>query len=208
MLTVDTAPFAALCRDLAALSGASVESTIGYEAAKVLETALRLTPVVKLPALRKKILNARAITTDIGSGRKVYFLDRRYSPAVWQRLQTARTQRLKAKVGARGVTRQSWYLLCRELGFAVDVPAYVRRATPSDGRRYDNVRASRTGRRARFTIRVSNAMPVLLAPIIGGDRILARAIARRRAYFRRNVRQDVFRQLGTIARRYPGIRTA
>ena len=183
-VAVNTSKFDAMCRELGRMTGSSQASVVKYETAKVVEKAASLTIVAKTALIRKTVERLKVTKKQ-------------------------KKQELDARIGARGLARQGWWQFGRLLAFAVKVPAFVTRAKPSDGKEYPAAESFRViNTFGRYIIRIRTERPTLLVPFVGGERALRRAMNGRAAYFRRNLKHGVFNDVKTIARRYPGVRTA
>ncbi len=219
--------FNAMCRSLGQMTGAGFEKAVEYEAAKVMEAAVRLTPAAKLGVVRAKHDNAgfsaqpeTLYTPQSASGRKVraaarriggkllYDLTHRYPDALWAAISERRAAHLKAIIAARGLSKRTWVQLARLFGFEITAAGFVKKAVPAhapEAAFLGNMRFRRLGSRSTFTLFIENAQPTVNK--IGGEFILQRAMNRRVNFFRQNLKRLVFESAAAVAKRYPGVRT-
>lgn len=201
-------------------SGASFETVVENETAKILEACVKATPAAKVANIRARIENqefgfydTREFTPKRPSkapvsknGYKRYYLLNRYPAALWKIIAAQRKADLQSRVRARGLTKQSWFMLAQAFGLVLNVPGYVANALPRNGKSHpENVVAQKIRENGRVIFRGTNAMPIL--KWVGGRRILNRAIAGRVKFFETNLRKGVFDDIEQIAAKYPGIKT-
>jgi hypothetical protein len=147
----------------------------------------------------------KAYTVDLGNGRKTYWLENRYPDALWARIEAARKKSLHRKIKARGLSKQSWWLLAARAGLQINAPGFVKKAVASTTLTYpENFTARQVNRRDEVGIFFSNAQPTV--PWAGGQRALRKAINGRVGFFRRNLKLGVFKDMKKIAVAYPGLR--
>lgn len=180
---VDTRPFNAMCRQLARISGASFQGVVDYEVAKVTEKSISGVPAAKIEKIKKSVASTYASREE-------------------------KERLFKAKRAARGLAKQGFRNIGVALGLDLRAPGYVARATPSDGRTYDNTTVTRRGSGGRYRVTVATSQPTLLVPGVGGERVFRAAIRGRVKYFQASLRKGVFDSVREIARRYPGVRTS
>lgn len=204
-VTVDTAPWNAMCRDLSRLTGAPFESVVDYEAARSLEAALRYTPVASVAKIRANVDAQKVVTYDLGNGLQRYYLSNRYPAPLWGQIQQRRAEGLKRKLRARGLSKQAFAKLAQSAGLVIRKPAFVSKAVPSTGRTYDNETVHRQRSLGRYGLFVASSMPTLGTARVAGQRRLQRALDGRVKFFRRNVSLRVFDRASTIAKKYPGV---
>lgn len=206
---IDTTNFNRMVKKLARITpGVSLQRVLEHEVAAVMEKTISGTKTATVAKIRTAAEKRRAGRHDVGNGRKIYFYDNRYPDALWKRIAAQRKASLQRKLKARGLSKRSWMALAQAAGLKVTAPAFVGKATPSDGKNYDavNYRTRRIRRGPRYGIWVSNAQPTVQTFNAGGRRALARAINGRVRYFETNLKKRVFEQVQTIARAYPGFR--
>jgi hypothetical protein len=119
-------------------------------------------------------------------------------------IHNSRTARLNAKLGARGLAKQSFANLAKAIGGHVGrVPSYVSAANYL-GRQYpENVSALEGSTPAGFVLTTFNNSPI--AGYAGGAWAILGAMQGRVAYFRRNMKHRRFQSMASRARAYPGI---
>lgn len=201
-VNIDTTGFDRAIRDIARLSGASVEKVVAAESEKVLESAIRSTPAARAGRIRA----SHRTRTHVRHEGKTYNLKWRVPTAVWSAIQAKRKRSLRARLAARGLAKQSWLKLAHAEGLRASAPGFVSKAVASTGKEYPgNFSAARLGRGGTFGIRFKNAQPTVQTPSVRGRRIIAKAIAGRRKFFERNLREGVFSDLKAIRFKYPGV---
>lgn len=104
----------------------------------------------------------------------------------------------------RGLAKQSWLAMGQKLGLSLDSPAYVKNAKVNDKLYDQEVKVSENKVGGRFTLILENSMIATIASM--GRFAIIKAINRRAAYFRRNLKMGVFDKVSTTARKYPGLR--
>jgi len=231
---IDTTAFNRMCRQMADLTCTPFEQIVQYEAAKVLEGAAAKTTSASISKIKsadekmpfkfcpvdmylpKVTYEGRGGPTHIfGSARRVvsgmvnYCLSNRYPDLLWSLIQDNRLRSVKAKIGARGLSKKSWWELGKTFGVQIKIPAYAKKAKPSDGKEHPgNVHSTKTGAGAQFTLHVVNSQPTVNNPGVGGSRVIQVAITGRAKYFERNVCHKVFESVAAVAKKYPGVKVA
>lgn len=113
-------------------------------------------------------------------------------------------QEMQELLKRRGLAKQSWLAMGNKLGLSVEAPAYVKKAQVK-GKLYDQkVKVTEKKVGGLFTLVLENSMQAAIASM--GRYAIIKAINRRSAYFRRNLKVGVFNKVATIARKYPGLR--
>jgi hypothetical protein len=196
-----TRNFNRMLADLAAIDPTiSFADIIKNEATAVIGLALRYT----------RAANAGKIRADHAAREWVTFGGKKYNIAewklpneLWARVQRWRGERLRTKLNARGLAKQSWLHLATELGKQVAAPAYVVNAN-FRGLQYPmNADKREEGSSTNYALTIINSSPVVL--FAGGELALLRGMARRTRYFRTNMAHHFYRSLATRASKYPGI---
>jgi hypothetical protein len=121
-----------------------------------------------------------------------------------QAIQDKRAARLTTKIGARGLSKQSFANLAKVIGGRIGaIPGYVSSAN-YQGRRYpENVSALEASTPAGFILTTFNNSPIV--GFAGGAWAILGAMQGRVSYFRRNMKHRRFQTLASRARAYPGI---
>jgi hypothetical protein len=215
-IEVDTSAFDGMCYELAKMAGAPPDNALREEVGKVLSRAIELTPAASVDKIRRQQTNqayamepATLYTPknlhrrNVRNGRVLYKLTNRYPDTLWQKIQQQRNKDLKKKLDARGLAKQSWWIIGNLLGLNVSAPAYVTRAVPSTGKRYADETANVDRQEGELAYEFENSQPTINA--IEGAKILQQAINGRVNYFMANVSHDVFSKMETIAKKYPGV---
>lgn len=202
-------------RGLAKVSGESVPRIVDFEASKVLEKCISLTP-----ASNEAKITANALDREWGNhklqyipkrkfrgklsknGFKRYRYDNRYPDPVWTQISEQRLASIRKRVPRAGLSKASWYRLAQVAGLTVKAPNYVKNAKPK-------IDANAAVRRVRqtgvYSINFRNAQPTIQK--IGGTQILRRALNGRAAYFRKNMEKGVLDDMAKFAKAYPGLVT-
>jgi hypothetical protein len=219
---VDTRQFNAMCHQLATLSAQKFDKVVVSEVKSVLSQTVKNTPAIKVGKTvsrhRTALYSAQPASMYLPkhsykhgtrltkNGYVTYYLKNRYPDALWSEISARRAARLRAVLAARGLAQKSWDQIAEKLGVTLDIPNYVRRATPSDGGTYDNVSARQEKSDRRILIEITNAQPTVNIPQVGGARALERAVKGRIKFFEQNANRAVFGDVKKIATAYPGFK--
>lgn len=205
-LTVEivTRDFNRMLRDLTSIDTAiEFRSVVKHEAGKVVESSLRYTKAAQVQKIREASANREWVTYN---GKKYNVQDWRMPDPLWAQINRFRRARLETKLAARGLGKQSWLHMVREISEQIKFPAFVDRANYR-GKQYPVDADSREeGTSSNYALTIINSSPVM--QYAGGQSVLIRAINGRTRYFRRNMEHHAFRTLATRARAYPGIWTS
>lgn len=199
-----TSNFNRMLADLAGIDAAvEFRSVVRHEAVKVVEKSLSYTRAARVASIRAGQA-AKEWTTFNG---KKYHIAEWYLPdKLWAAIQAKRRATLQRKLNARGLSKQSWLHMARQLGGTIAAPAYVDRAN-YDGKQYPiDADSLEEGRATNYALTIINSSPIVQAA--GGQSALLRAMNGRARYFERNMAHHAFRTLATRARAYPGIWTS
>jgi hypothetical protein len=174
-LTIDTSNFNRAMRDLSRLSGVSFKQVILSETGAILQKTISNQVAADASKIR-----ARQAKGKISKPQMQELLRR------------------------RGLAKQSWLAIARQLGVPIQAPAYVTKATVM-GKAYDQ-QVSTSERRggSRVTLIIENSMQAAVKSM--GRVALLKAINGRAAYFRNNLRRGVFSKVSAIAKKYPGLK--
>lgn len=147
-----------------------------------------------------------------GSGKTFHPMSEffRYGNPRWVRYQGFLDQLKNKQIEVRmvmGRAAQSWVQIAEALGISINVPGYVRNATPFKGGK----RISGFSRKIRSVngaiIEMTNTNPVLLGTI-DGNRVLQTSINGRLKYFRHGVTEGYLADVRATAARYQGLKAA
>lgn len=178
-------------------------AVVKHEAGKVVESALRFTKSAQVAKIRADSENREWVTFG---GKKYNVQDWRMPDPLWAQLTKFRRERLATKLAARGLGKQSWLHMARQIGQQIKFPAFVDRANYR-GQQYPVDADSREeGSSRNYALTIINSSPVM--EHAGGQSTLMRAMNGRTRYFERNMQHHAFRSLATRARAYPGIWTS
>jgi len=187
-------------RALAKITGMSFRDVVRYETGKILESAVKKTRAAKVAAIRKSVLS-RTVTSVQG---KRYYMRNRYSDSLWKKIQDSLKRSIRNRLTSRGLSKKSWKQLAEKLGITIAVPAYVAKATARTGDHPSNAKAAEKKSGQQFGIVMVNERtydPKIVSAIRS-------AMGSRTAYFKRNLKNDVFKKASDIAARYPGLRAS
>lgn len=142
---------------------------------------------------------------------------RRWSDARWAAYQAQEAQRRSAMQSAAdriiprvaasvGLARRSWWDACEELGLAslMTVPAYVKKARPSNHRSYTNGFGTDESSAFKTLLVIRNDSP-LLEKKGAGINALRNALNSRQTAFEKEITTGVFDDFKSLAQRYPGV---
>lgn len=123
---------------------------------------------------------------------------------LWGQIEQYRQNKLAIKLAARGMSKQSWYLLAQKIRPVLQsVPAYVIEANYK-GRQYPEDSSSlETNTPAGYLLTVLNSSPVVR--FANGGWALLGAMQGRVSFFRQNMKHRSFQTQESRARKYPGI---
>lgn len=134
---------------------------------------------------------------------KVYKMSNRYPDALWSELGGWVDNKIKIKLAARGLSKQSWYWLGLQLGATGSAPRYVQQANYKGLTFPQNANHSEEGDGGGFALTILNASPIVQAA--GGKQALLGAMAGETKYFHRNMENRAFATLESRIKKYPGV---
>ena len=203
-------------RQLARLTGRSFRDVVRAEARSIFEVASRRIRSAKVSEIRKNVeerpfvpieqdfysARDRAGVRVTANGFIKYSTDNRYPDQLWAEMQRRKKASIARRIKARGLSRKSMLQVAQSLGMKINVPGYVQSAS-KDGKDYpDNARASESGTSA-YTIS-GQVTRTYDRSIFSAFRSAMRG---RTAYFRRNLRNGVFKSAKDIGQKYPGLKS-
>ena len=206
-LTVDTAKFNALVRDLARNTGRSVPQIVDGETAAILSRALTLTKSAKVAKLREGAADFEWMTLP---GKRRVKRTWRLPAKDWQLVQARQREKLAKFLGARGLSKKQFLVIASQLGIKLaGVPTYVARAV-SMSKEYRNKINSTTGRNKTpltYTVGFVLKYPLAFFREVGMASALNSAVRGRVAFFKRNLKEGVFKDQASIAAKYGAVVT-
>jgi hypothetical protein len=121
---------------------------------------------------------------------------------VWKKKMVLVALNIELKLEARGIDQKSWYGIIEKLGNnQVQVPEFVRRARPINGRvRTVSFAATEGANTPKPVVVIANTSGV--ASATGGSRKLASAITIRRKFFRNSMKKGFFEDAKFVAKNY------
>ncbi len=209
-LVLKTQEFSGFLKQLRATLGdrTTMPKVVDSEVSKVLERAVALTG----KADRKKIeqrVEARAVfnvdgqkwrTRDWKTGKAWHV-----PAAVWAKIQGFRKQSLARRLAAIGLSKQSFYLLAKLLGYEISAPAFVKAATAKGGDTARDVSVKREVSNEKYGLTISNAMPILRYDPPAGKQAFFSALAGRIGFYKKNLALGVFNSIARTAAKYKGV---
>ena len=200
-LRLEIGKFNSAMRELgASLAGhATMEQVIDAEVGKILEAALAGTDAATVSSIRSSSESRLYITR----GGKKYKLSNRYPNNLWRSISAQRKASLVRKLAARGLAKQSFLALAREVGVEVKAPGYVAAATTPRHSNADNVETRRDYKNEAYGIMVRDSSPLIRWT--GARQAFFAAVAGRRNFYAQNLKHGVFKDLAKVAAKYPGL---
>lgn len=203
--------FSAFCRNLADKLGdyVTLQNVIDFEVAKILEKTISLTGKADASKIKSRVAQ-RAVFT-IGD-RKWYTREPEKGgkgwhvpDSVWTLIEAKRARELTRKLAKIGLSKNSWWLLAQKAGFIIEVPAFVSSAHTTFQSIEPDVSVLRQMQTGKYGIEIENQMPILRFDPVNGTQALYAAIAGRLNFFKQNLEHGVFRDIHSIAAKYPGL---
>jgi len=186
-------------RALAKLTGASFRDVIRYETGKIMESAVKKTRSAQVQLIEKNARSAKVRTLPNG---KTYLMRWKMPDAVWAAILRQISNTIKRRKAARGLAKKSWKQVAASLGITVSVPAYVAKAA-SRGNDYPSNATARENKSGNNFF-ISGTNERTYDPSI--VKALRASMGARLSYFRRNLKNGVFKTARETAARYPGLR--
>jgi hypothetical protein len=183
--------------EIARTAGVTYEEVVKSETQKILEAASKNTVAAQVKLIEA---NERAQPVRVLNG-KIYYMKNRYPDALWAQLQAKVRRSIQLSKDARGLAKKSWKQVAERLGLDVAVPGYVSSATTRWGDYPDNAQATEERRNSDFAILIKNGR-TYSASVFDAIR---KAMNGREKFFKENLKQGIFKNIGTIAAKYPGL---
>jgi len=186
--------------EIAKAAGVTYKEVVRSEAAKILEAASKNTAAAQVKLIEE---NAKAAAWRKLSNGKTYKMSWKMPDAVWLLVQKQIAASIKRRKAARGLAKKSWKQVADDLGLSIAVPSYVEAATtpkgdyPSDGKAIEETSGS------DFAIVLRNSRTY--SPSVFDA--IRKAMNGREKFFRKNMELGVFKNIETIAAKYPGLYT-
>lgn len=191
--------------EIARSAGVTYEEVVKSETQKILEAASRYTVAAQVRSIEAFVRGTVARTV---AGKTYLMAGSAHAPRGWRlrdETWTAVQSQISASINrrkeARGLSKKSWKQIAERLGFDISVPSYVAAATTRGGDYPENAQAREDRNGSDFSITLSNSR-TYSASVFDAIR---RAMNGRERFFKENIRQGVFRNIETIASRYPGL---
>ena len=216
-VTIDATNFNAAMRQLAKLTGLSMDKVIKGELAKILEKTVTKTKPASSKLIRERYTyregqkpsrrligrvtingrrrNVASIKPSINrGGKKVRNPD-------WQLLQQKLKAEMKHALEMRGLAKATWLKQARDMRLTIKVPAYVTKAYKHLGTAAA-VTWAKVTKRKPYVITVKNAARVPMVKQVGGYGAFKRALNGRQRFFETNLSKGVFNKSKTMTEKY------
>lgn len=186
--------------EIAKAAGVTYKDVVRSEAAKILEAASKNTAAAQVKLIEERAKAAAWRKLDNG---KKYKMSWKMPDAVWLLVQKQIAASIKRRKAARGLAKKSWKQVADDLGLTIAVPSYVESATTPKGDYPEDGKATEESKGSDFAIVLRNSRTY--SPSVFDA--IRKAMNGREKYFRENLKQGVFKSIGTIAAKYPGLYT-
>ena len=191
--------------EIARAAGVTYEEVVKSETQKILEAASKNTAAAQVKSIEAFVKGKIARTV----GGKTYLMNgSAYAPRgwrlrdeAWSAVQTQIASSIKRRKEARGLSKKSWLQIAERLGFDISVPGYVSAATTRGGDYPENAQAREDRQGSDFSITLSNSRTYSSSVFDA----IRKAMNGREKFFKENLKQGVFKSIGTIAAKYPGL---
>ena len=201
--------------EIARAAGVTYEEVVKSETQKILEAASKNTVAAHVKSIEKNV-RSKPVRT-IGANKYLVKASADWSApsgwnkptpngwrlpdGVWAAAMSQISASIKRRKEARGLSKKSWKQIAERLGFDISVPSYVAAATTRGGDYPENAQAREERKGSDFSITLSNAR-TYSASVFDAIR---KAMNGREKFFKENLKQGVFKNIGTIAAKYPGL---
>ena len=191
--------------EIARAAGVTYEEVVKSETQKILEAASKNTAAAQVKSIEAFVKGKVARTV----GGKTYLMNGsahaprgwRLRDEAWAAVQTQIASSIKRRKEARGLSKKSWLQIAERLGFDISVPGYVSAATTRGGDYPENAQAREDRQGSDFSITLSNSRTYSSSVFDA----IRKAMNGREKFFKENLKQGVFKSIGTIAAKYPGL---
>lgn len=209
-LVLKTQEFSGFLKQLRATLGdkTTMQKVVDSEVSKVLEKAVALTGKADRSKIEKRV-EARAVFNIEG---KKYVTRNwktgqpwRVPNAVWSQIQSLRKQSLTRRLAAIGLSKQSFYLLAKRLGYEIAAPGFVKAAKAKSGDTDRDVSIRRDATPDKYGVTITNAMPILRYDPPSGTQAFFSALSGRIGFYKKNLAMGVFDSVSRTAAKYKGV---
>ena len=198
-LTIENLGLVRAFDEIAKAAGVTYQDVVRSETQSILTSALKNTRAAKVAAI-ESFVNSR---TRRKVGTKSYNPKWKLPAPIHAEIQKQIKADLKERKDARGLAKKSWQQLAKSLGITVQAPGFVEKAN-AKGEDYP---ADATGKEVKstseFYVEITNSRTY--------DRMIFDAIRKamrgREKFFKRNLKEGVFKKIESIASKYPGLAT-
>lgn len=202
-LRVDLTKFNLMLGELASATGRSKAQVVDSEVTAILNKTIEKVPPASVSKIREYYDQREWVTFQ---GTKYNLKTKRYPAYLWRDIQDFLFKQKNDRIARRGLTKQGWYVLGKQLGLAVVAPDYAVAATVRGRVQKQEVTGTRqaSGKNVnKYVIRLINGSP--LNRWTGGRAALMSAIGGRMNFFATNLKKGVFDDASAIAKKYPGL---
>ncbi len=210
-LVIKTEEFTGFLKQLRATLGdrTTMQRVVDSEVSKVLERAVELTGKADRSKIMDRVAKRSVFNVD---GKKYLTRDWKTGKAwhvpnaVWSTIEKLRAQSLKQRIAAIGLSKQSFYLIAKKLGFDIAAPAFVKAAVNKQGRDTDSdARIQREQSENKYALMIQDTMPILKFSPPAGKQAFFSALAGRINFYKANVAHGVFDSVAKTAAKYKGV---
>jgi len=183
----------------------NMQEVVDHEVGRIVNQAIKKTKKATIRSIRRSQLETRPPwrTYDIGNGMKKYNLENRYPDAVWARIQGRIKESLTLKYNARELARRVWVEVLNKLGQKVEATGQAQKAQSKNFVAASAAGVERTRGEGNYAVAIENSFGK--NRWVGAAQALFGAIAGRRRFFLQNVAKGVFKDLKSVAAKYPGM---
>ncbi len=185
--------------EIAKSAGVTYKEVVRSEAAKILEAASKNTLAAQVQLIEK---NVKASPRRKLNG-KLYNMAWKMPDALWAQAQAQIAASIKRRKAARGLAKKSWKQVADDLGLSIAVPSYVEAATTPKGDYPGDGKATEESKGSDFAIVLRNSRTY--SPSVFDA--IRKAMNGRQKFFLKNMELGVFKNIETIAAKYPGLYT-
>ena len=191
--------------EIARTAGVTYEAVVKSETQKILEAASKNTVAAQVKSIeafvKGKVARTVAGKTYLMAGSAHAPRGWRLRDDAWAAVQAQISASIKRRKEARGLSKKSWLQIAEKLGFNISVPGYVAAATTPRGDYPENAQAQEERNGSDFSITLSNARTYSYSVFDA----IRKAMNGREKFFKENMKAGVFKNIETIAAKYPGL---
>lgn len=217
-IEMDAANLSGAMRELSRLTGRSFNDVVRSETKAILQRAQSRVKSASKKSIEASIEKRPFFTlheTDYEArdrsnvkmtrnGFIKYSTDKKYPNKIWSEFEASKKESVARRLSAKGLQRKAFLQLAEKLSMNLDkIPGYVRKANVNGQDYPDDARAKSVFTSSGLTIECE-LRRTYGQGILG---YIQSAMKGRVSYFRKNLRDGVFKKADLIAAKYPGLRT-